>query len=106
MPHSHQLLNHVVDCHAVRRPQALFAEYPISPTSCDDGFTKITYGKLANAINRIAWWLVENLGPGHDYETLAYIGPNDLTYPALILGAVKAGYKVSTTRSGSCVGKN
>ena len=29
------------------------------------------------------------------FETLAYIGPNDLRYNVLILGAVKAGYKVS-----------
>lgn len=93
--HSHQLLNHIVDCIASKRPQTLYAEYPVSSTSYDDGFVKITYGKLANAIDRIAWWLVDTLGRGTDYETLAYIGTNDLLYPALILGAVKAGYKVN-----------
>ena len=34
------------------------------------------------------------LGPGKDFETLAYIGPLDVRYNALLLGAVKAGYKV------------
>ena len=60
---------------------------------------KITYGRLANAVNRIAWWLVDNLGVAKNHETLAYIGPNDLRYPAFILGAVKAGYKVSPAHS-------
>lgn len=95
-PHSDQLLNHIVDCLAARRPQTLYAEYPRSPTSHEIGHIKFTYGKFANAINRIAWWIHDTIGPGRDFETLAYIGPNDLTYPSLILGAVKAGYKVST----------
>jgi acyl-CoA synthetase (AMP-forming)/AMP-acid ligase II len=102
-PHTNQLLNHIVDCVAAHRPQTLYAEYPVSPVSYDAGFRKITYGMLANAINRIAWWLHDNLGPGDGAETLAYIGPNDLTYPALILGAVKAGYKVNTIQRRSCV---
>jgi hypothetical protein len=37
--------------------------------------------------------LTKALGPGHG-EILAYLGPNDLRYPALVLGAVKAGYCV------------
>ena len=94
-PHTNQLLNHIVDCIAARRPQSLWAEYPTSPVSCEAGFNKITYGKFANAINRIAWWLHDTLGPSEDFETLAYIGPNNLVYPALVLGAVKAGYKVN-----------
>ena len=93
--HSHQLLNHIVDCVAAREPQALYAEYPVSLTSYEDGFMRVTYGKLANAIDCMAWWLVDTLGQGHNFEPLAYIGPNDLTYPALILGAIKAGYTVS-----------
>ena len=93
--HHNQLLNHIVDCVATTQPQALYAEFPISATSYDHGFMKITYGKLANAINRVAWCLADNLGPSQNYETLAYIGLNDLTYPATVLGAVKAGYKVS-----------
>ena len=92
--HHRQLLNHIVDCVATRKPEALYSEYPISEFSYEKGFLKITYSKLANAVNRIAWWLVKHLGRGRDYPTLAYIGPNDLAYPALILGAIKAGYKV------------
>jgi len=94
--HSSQLLNHIVDCVASSRPQTLYAEFPVSRTSYDEGCLEFTYAKFANAINIIAWWLHENLGPGNDFQTVAYIGPNDLIYPSLILGAVKAGYKVSS----------
>lgn len=88
------LITDMVDQRARSDPQSLYAEYPRSVTSYDEGFLKITIGDLANAVNAVAWWLQETLGPGENFENLAYIGPNDLRYPALILGAVKAGYTV------------
>lgn len=93
-PHTDQLLNHVVDCRAACRPQALFAEYPRAATTFEEGFQKITYGQLARSIDFAAHWLVREFGPGKDFETLAYVGPNDLRYPALVLGAIKAGFKI------------
>ena len=72
----------------------LYAEYPVSTLSYEEGYRRITYRNFANVINGIAWWLQDTLGPGQDFEALAYIGPNDLRYPALILGAAKAGYTV------------
>ncbi|KAK5054558.1 hypothetical protein LTR84_001449 [Exophiala bonariae] len=89
-----QLLNHVVDRRAREEPTAIYAEYPISSTGYEQGFLKITYADLANAINGLAWWLHNTIGPGKNFETLAYIGPLDIRYNALLLGAVKAGYKV------------
>ena len=89
-----RLLNHIVDELARTSPEKLYAEYPISPTGYDKGFQKITFADLANAVNGLAWWLHDAIGPGKNFETLTYIGPLDLRYNALILGAVKAGYKV------------
>lgn len=89
-----RLLCNMVDDMARAKPEALFAEYPKSPTSYDAGFRKISITNLANAINGLAWWLHRELGPSEEFRTLAYIGPNDMRYAALILGAVKAGYKV------------
>ena len=91
-----QLLNHVVDDIARENPELLYAELPVSPTSFDAGFRHVTYRDFANAINGMAWWLTCTLGPGGNFETLAYLGPNDLRHNILVLGAVKAGYKVST----------
>ena len=92
-----QLLPNIVDGMATARPEALYAETPSSYTSYDQGYRKITYRELANAVNGIAWLLTKELGRGQDFETLAYVGPNDLSYPVIILGAVKAGYKVAVT---------
>ncbi|RFU34116.1 hypothetical protein B7463_g2194, partial [Scytalidium lignicola] len=76
-----------------KTPQLLYAEFPISTTSYDSGFRKVNFEQLANAINGAAWHLHNTIGPGKNWETLAYIGPNDLRYNVLVLGAVKAGYK-------------
>ncbi|RDL33844.1 uncharacterized protein BP5553_08212 [Venustampulla echinocandica] len=86
--HSEQLLNHIVDCIAAKKPETLYAEFPISQVSHEARYLKFTYGKFANAINRIAWWLHDTIGQGKNLETLAYFGPNDLTYPSIILGAI------------------
>lgn len=90
------LIPNIVDQRARSDPESLYAEYPRSVTSYDEGYQKITIGSLANAVNGVAWWLQKTLGRGEHFETLAYIGPNDLRYPALILGAVKAGYTVTS----------
>ncbi|MCJ1245408.1 hypothetical protein MMC30_002612 [Trapelia coarctata] len=91
------LVPHMVDHLAEFKPHQLYAEYPVSPLSYEKGYRKISYSDFANAVNGIAWWLFRILGPGKEHEVLAYIGPNDLRYPALILGAVKAGYTVFLT---------
>lgn len=88
-----QLLNHMVDGMARTRPYALYGEFPKSATSFDAGFYKITYAALANAVNGVAWLLNQELGPGKNHETVAYIGPRDFRHNVMVLGAVKAGYK-------------
>lgn len=90
-----QLLNHVVDGLANTRPFSVWAEIPKCSTSYEAGFRRVTYRALSNAINGIAWWLHDILGQGKDFETLAYFGLWDIRYVVLLLGAVKAGYKVS-----------
>lgn len=90
-----QLLPHVVDEMALSRPQAVYAEYPTNANSYVNGFSKLTYTAFANAINGLAWWIVAELGPESNFETLAYFGPNDFRQNALVLATCKAGYKVS-----------
>lgn len=90
-----KLLNHIVDDMSRERPEAIYAELPISPTSFDEGFRQVSFRDLSNAINGMAWWFHHSLGPGHDFETLTYLGPNDMRHNVLLLGAVKAGFKVS-----------
>ncbi|TGO38906.1 hypothetical protein BHYA_0064g00020 [Botrytis hyacinthi] len=89
-----QLLNNIVDDLAKVHPGTVYAEVPRSPTSYEEGYRKISYGNFANAINGLAHWLHDTLGPAENFPTVAYIGPNDFRYNALMLAAVKAGYKM------------
>jgi len=95
--HSHskkQLLNNIIDGMVRTRPNALWAVVPVSTTTYEAGYRKVTYYALANAVNGIAWWLTDELGPGKDFPTICYMGWNDIRYVIVVLGAVKAGYKV------------
>ncbi|TGO19893.1 hypothetical protein BTUL_0002g01420 [Botrytis tulipae] len=73
---------------AKHRPNSLYAEIPKSLTSYEDGFQKVTYANLANATNGLAHYIYHTLGPGENFQTLAYIGMNDIRYNALILAAI------------------
>lgn len=90
-----RLLPNAIDEIARLEPEALYAEYPTSATSYNEGFTPVTFAQFANAINGVAWLLVNELGQGKNHETVAYIGVSDLRYMIMAMGAVKAGYKVS-----------
>lgn len=89
-----ELLPTIVDHLSGSKPDALYAEYPVSPWTYNEGYRQITYRDFANAINGVAWWLQKTLGQGNNREVLTYMGPNDIRYPALVLGAAKAGYVV------------
>jgi acyl-coenzyme A synthetase/AMP-(fatty) acid ligase len=92
-----QLLPNIVDHLSRETPEALYAEYPISPLSYDSGYRRITYRDLANTVNGAAWWISQTLDPSKQNEVLTYIGPNDLRYIVLVLAAIKAGYVLFLT---------
>lgn len=98
-----QLLNNIVDGMASTRPCAVYAEVPYLSDSYRDGYRKVTYGALTNAINGVAWLLKDKIGESGDHQTLSYIGPNDLAYVIMVLGACKAGFKVNETLPTSTV---
>ena len=98
LPHRKQLLNHMVDGMAQVRPESVWAKIPQDNLSYDAGYRKITYRLFANAINGMAWWLRREIGESKHFDTLAYFGTWDPRYIILLLGAVKAGYKVGKWR--------
>ncbi|KAF2758478.1 acetyl-CoA synthetase-like protein [Pseudovirgaria hyperparasitica] len=89
-----QLLVNVVDGLANYRPDTVWAKIPRNDQTFQDGFQKVTYSKLANAVNGLAMWLEKRFGKSLNFETLAYVGPWDIRYIITILAAVKAGYKM------------
>jgi acyl-coenzyme A synthetase/AMP-(fatty) acid ligase len=89
-----ELTPNIVDQLANVAPDGSYALYPNSPVTYEEGYRTVTYKEFSNAINGLAWWLHETLGPSTNFDVLAYIGPNDIRYNALMLGASKAGYLV------------
>ncbi|KAI9647504.1 hypothetical protein NHQ30_003889 [Ciborinia camelliae] len=89
-----QLIVNAVDIAAKVKPQAVYAEFPISLTSYDEGFQRLTYQQFANAVNGLAWWLTAQIGKSKVFDTLIYTGPNDFRQNAMILACVKTGYKL------------
>lgn len=72
-----------------------YASIPIRDDPCN-GFRDISYGVLANAINRCAAWLCDACGDtSSTFENIAYIGPHDLRYQILCFAAAKVEYVVS-----------
>jgi hypothetical protein len=94
---SNRLLPRVIDLRAQTNPQELFAKVPASTSTYASGFRSVTNLEFSNAINKVAWLLQGQLGKSKDFDTLAYIGPNDLRYSIVVIAAIKAGYKVRYT---------
>ena len=87
-----RLIPHLIDDIAHNKPSRTFCSLAKSG-DISDGFQDVSYGAFANAINRLAWWIEENLGKTSTFETLSYIGPPDLRYIVLTIAAQKTGYK-------------
>ncbi|KAM3082271.1 hypothetical protein ACMFMG_004714 [Clarireedia jacksonii] len=86
------LLPAAIDLIAKTNPERLYAEMPLSATTFDTGFRKISYSELSNAVNGIPWWIHHTLGSSKTCEPLCYIGPNDLVRNLVLPGNCKAGY--------------
>lgn len=100
--HDRIALPKLLDDVATRYPDRPFASLPRDNENIARGYRDFSYGDIARAINRAAWWIVRALGKCSakgGFETLHYVGPQDLRYVILMLAAVKTGYKVSLLSS-------
>ena len=84
----------IIDQLALERPCETWISVPKS-RDIKDGFRNVSYWALANAVNRLSWWIESRLGRSTNFETLAYIGANDARYFIILAAAMKTGYKVS-----------
>jgi len=88
-----RLLPIELDKIAQRNPTKLFASIPIS-YNVIDGFRDVSFLEIANGVNDFAHFLERLYGRSDKFETLTYLGPADLRYVIVVLGAIKCGYKV------------
>ena len=96
---SRQLMPVVIDQIAKDEPETSFISL-----SNETGYTTITFGQYANAIDGVAWWLEQNIGKGDLGEALAYLGTGggDIYYAILLIAAHKAGYYVNSVSLSAC----
>ncbi|KAI8953037.1 hypothetical protein F4801DRAFT_588641 [Xylaria longipes] len=71
------LLPHVVDRLASETPDDIYGLWPVGCASYKTRFREINYAQLANIVNGLAWWIVDQLDTSDGEQVLTYIGPND-----------------------------
>lgn len=91
-----RLLPHVIDHLGQFYPDKIAGSMPNNNSTLDDGFRQLNYKDLAHAINYTAWWIEGNYGRSDKYDTLTFIGANDIRYLVMIMACNKTGYKVSS----------
>ena len=71
-PYGQRLLPQIIDSSAADDPARLVGMIAKS-TDISQGFTKVTIGEAALAVNYMAWWIEEHVGSSKDFETVAYL---------------------------------
>ncbi|KAI0173134.1 acetyl-CoA synthetase-like protein [Hypoxylon sp. FL1284] len=90
-----RLAPHIVDYFAKKEPEKEVFAMP-NTSNPKDGWRSVSFREYANAVNRAAHIIKDTYGtpPEGKFPTIAYLGPNDARYVILLVGAVKAGYKI------------
>ncbi|RDW59031.1 hypothetical protein BP5796_11955 [Coleophoma crateriformis] len=81
---------HLIDGNAQHCPDDVVLRYP-GPDWETNGYRTLTWKQYADAVNKTAFWLDQELGKCTTPrpETFAYWGPNDLRYALLMPAAMK-----------------
>jgi hypothetical protein len=79
---------------ALATPDRVYSVIP-KTDSLDDGYKNFTHGQLARAVDRMSWWLDQELGPALNFPTFAYLGASDHRYTILWLAASKTRRQVA-----------
>jgi acyl-coenzyme A synthetase/AMP-(fatty) acid ligase len=70
-----------------------FMRYPTQNWQTE-GYRTLTWRQYADAINKVACWLDEQLGQSYDNDTVAYLGPADARYAIILPAVIKTNRKV------------
>ncbi|KAF2107873.1 hypothetical protein BDV96DRAFT_505460 [Lophiotrema nucula] len=84
-----RLLIKIIDEKAKLIPTHTFMRYPCEDWE-ENGYQTMTWKDLAGAVNKVAYWLDEQLGNSTNNDTIAYLGPNDARYIIMLAGTIKS----------------
>ncbi|KAL8715439.1 MAG: hypothetical protein Q9220_000773 [cf. Caloplaca sp. 1 TL-2023] len=96
-----RLLSVELDRIASIDPDRAYLSRPRCSTDLALGFEDISYLRIANAVNRTAHWLRQELGEPREFETIAYIAAPDIRNMLLALAVSKVGFKASVLLQGN-----
>ncbi|KAL8824774.1 MAG: hypothetical protein Q9191_004827 [Dirinaria sp. TL-2023a] len=85
-------LPHLIDKLAERIPNRVFVS--LLKENIADGYRDYSYRDFARAIDKCAWWIDATIGRSAGFDTVAYVGSQDLRYAILVLAATKTGHKL------------
>lgn len=74
-------------------PHRVYAAIP-KTSNVADGFRDVSVADLVRCVDFMAKWLEDKFGRSNSFETITYIGLSDVRSPAILLAAIKTGYKV------------
>lgn len=89
-----RLLPAFIDQRAQDEPDSAWCSLPVDDYDLSKGFEDISIARFANAINRLAWFINENIGKSSTFETVAYFGVPDIRYHMMQMAVCKTGHKV------------
>jgi long-subunit acyl-CoA synthetase (AMP-forming) len=92
-----RLLPAVIDERAQDTPEMVWASLPLDDRDLSRGYTDVTYASFANAINKLAHFIVSAIGRSNTFETGAYLGAPDVRYHMMQMAVCKTGHKVLFT---------
>ena len=72
-----RLIPHIVDDLARSDPERIVYSFPKSQ-DVSQGFRDVSARELAHAVDKVAWWLHNEIGKSSSFETIGYIGPREL----------------------------
>ncbi|KAH3513087.1 hypothetical protein KXV55_001874 [Aspergillus fumigatus] len=91
VPYGRRLIPQIMDSLAATEPERIvFSLATFSGDSLE--FRPISARTFANAIDKTAWWLHNQVGRPDSIQPVGYIGPHDLRHVLLTYAGVKAGY--------------
>lgn len=74
-------------------PHRVYAAIP-KTSNVADGFRDVSVADLVRCVDFMAKWLEDKFGRSNSFETITYIGLSDVRSPAILLAAIKTGYKL------------